>query len=56
MPEAPMRIEVSYTTSVWFDSRFWYQSTEWVVLSKYPSLLSGVVGDRYRVRTCLEKA
>ena len=32
-----MRIEVSYTLSVWFDSKFWYQRTERVVLSKYPS-------------------
>ena len=46
MPEAPMRIKVSYTMSAWFDSKFWFQCTEWVVLSKYPSFLSRAVGDR----------
>lgn len=28
MPEAPMRIEVSYTTSAWFDSKFWSHKSE----------------------------
>lgn len=43
MPEAPMRIEVSYTTSAWFDSKFWFHKVGNYLLEQ--KKLHSVIGD-----------
>ena len=46
-PEAPMRIEVSYTLSVWFDSRFWYQYAK---IAKWEGTASAYGGNNTPLR------